>query len=79
MVRVWDGCVNTFVSEALCARGEAAQSVVMAERQQMMTRRVWTVVNSHSLSYTEQSRLIRSSIFSVGQWVFWLSFAAVPP
>jgi hypothetical protein len=58
-----EATMKASVSEAFCARGEAAQSVIMAELQSMTTRRVWTVVHSHSLSYTEQSRVIRSSMF----------------
>ena len=45
-----ESAMNVSVSEALRTRGDAARSVVNAEMQQMITRKVWTAVRPYSLS-----------------------------
>jgi hypothetical protein len=58
-----DMVMNISVRDALRTRGDSAKEVIMTELKQMIARRVWTPVNASSLTPTERSNIIRSSMF----------------
>ena len=58
-----DMVMNISVRDALRTRGDSARDVIMTELKQMVSRKVWTPVNASSMTPTERSSIIRSSMF----------------
>ena len=46
------------VAEAIKTRGHAAEVMITAELTQMLTRKVWTPVHAHLLTYADRRRII---------------------
>jgi Reverse transcriptase (RNA-dependent DNA polymerase) len=55
--------MNITVREAIRTRGEEAERVIMKELSQMITKRVWTLIDGKRLTAEERARIIRSSMF----------------
>lgn len=55
--------MNITVREAIRTRGEEAERVIMKELNQMINKRVWTLIDGKKLTAEERSSIIRSSMF----------------
>ena len=55
--------LNITVREAIRTRGTEAESVIMKELSQMITKKVWTPVDGRSLTAEQRNGVIRSSMF----------------